>query len=185
MRARYCPQCGARLRRSTAAGGAPCSRCGRTFWNNPAPAASVLILCGHTVLLARRAFAPLRGYWDAIGGFVQPGETAEQGARREIREELGVDVVLDRFVGALPDVYGTRDQPTLNLYYAGHLAHRDAVLHPTDDITEVRWFPLDALPRRIAFPSSRRALRLLRPRRRGQRQRRAASPPHPRRRGGR
>ena len=54
------------------------------------PAASVAIFDADTVLLIRRAFAPLAGVWTLPGGRAEPGESAETCARREIEEELGL-----------------------------------------------------------------------------------------------
>lgn len=165
----FCIKCAARLRPRGRLGTRECPRCGWVYWNNPSPTASVLILEGRRVLLARRAVAPLRGYWDVVGGFVEPGETADQAARREVREELGVDVRLERLLGILPGVYGPEKKPTLNIYYVGRLGKDAANVRPADDVESVAWFPLTDLPQRIAFKNNRAALRLLRalPRRGG------------------
>ncbi len=165
MVARFCLRCAARLL-STASRTQSCPRCGWQFFNNPAPTASVLIVRGREVLLARRAIAPYKGYWDPISGFVKPGETPEQAVRREAREELGLRVVLDRLLGIFADVYGSRDMPTLNVYYVGHLANPRGQLRPAADVAEVAWFSIDRLPPQIAFQNNRDALRLLRRKRR-------------------
>jgi len=55
-------------------------------------AASVALIDRDRVLLVRRARAPWHGMWSLPGGRVEPGETAEQCATREIREELGLSV---------------------------------------------------------------------------------------------
>ncbi len=113
------------------------------------------------MLLARRAVPPRRGCWDVLGGFIEAGETAEQAVRREVREELGAGVVLDRLLAIIPGVYGPDRTPTLNIYYVGRLRGRPEDLRPNDDVAAAAWFPLTRLPRTIAFASNRRALRLL------------------------
>src|SRR2546426_5623336 len=99
----FCIRCGARLRRVREEGRARrvggCPRCGWIDWNNPAPTASVLVLCRGRVLLVRRAFAPARGAWDVPGGFIEAGGMAAQAARRELREEAGIAVRLERVLG--------------------------------------------------------------------------------------
>jgi 8-oxo-dGTP diphosphatase len=166
----YCIRCGRRLARARERGQAVsrCPACGWTDWINPAPTASVLILrrdggSGRAVLLVRRAVAPARGAWDVPGGFIERGETAEAAAVREVREELGVDVRLERFVGIFPDTYalGGERRSSLNIYYVARLRRPTAPIRPADDVSGFRWFPLARLPRRLAFKNNRQALRAL------------------------
>lgn len=161
----YCIRCGRRLRKSRERGRvvSRCRSCGWTDWINPAPTASVLILRGSSVLLVRRAFPPARGAWDAPGGFIERGETPEQAAVRETREELGVTILIERLVGIFPDTYayGGERQPSLNIYYAARLRARAAAVRPADDVSGFGWFALDRLPRRLAFKNNRQALRAL------------------------
>ena len=98
------------------------------------------------MLLARRAVAPLRGYWDVVGGFVEPGETADHAARREVREELGVDVRLERLLGILPGVYGPEKKATLNIYYVGQLVLLRHVRMRRDDWRPNPWLKSTRLP---------------------------------------
>src|SRR5262245_51278041 len=54
------------------------------------PAVSVALVCGDRVLLVRRGRAPSLGLYAFPGGRIEPGETAEQAARRELFEETGL-----------------------------------------------------------------------------------------------
>ena len=63
---------------------------------NPIPAASIAVFRDGKVLLARRARPPL---WSLPGGRIEPGETAEQAALRELREEVGVEAEIVAPVG--------------------------------------------------------------------------------------
>jgi 8-oxo-dGTP diphosphatase len=160
----FCIRCGARLRRIRGKHRRVprCPRCGWIDWFNPAPTISVLILQRARVLLVRRAVAPARGAWDVPGGFIERGETAERAARREVREELGVRVRIGPFLGTFPDTYGAERIPSLNIYYLGGLARNGAALRAGDDASEFRWFPLDRVPRRMAFKNNRQAVLALR-----------------------
>jgi ADP-ribose pyrophosphatase YjhB (NUDIX family) len=160
----FCVRCGTRLRRVRERDRRVpgCPRCGWIDWFNPAPTVSVLIQRGGRVLLVRRAFVPARGAWDVPGGFIDRGETAERAARREMREELGVDVRIGRFLGTFSDTYGPDRLPSLNLYYLGRLARDGATVRASDDASECRWFPLDRTPRRMAFKNNRDAVLALR-----------------------
>jgi len=165
VRRNFCFRCAKRLRRVLEAGKTrpvlKCPRCGWIHWNNPAPAASVLVLRRGRVLLVRRALAPSRGLWDVPGGFVEPGETGEQAARREAREELGIAVRLERVVGIYPGVYGVEKRPSLNVYYLARMRGDGSAVRAGDDAAAFAWFPLRALPRRMAFKNNREALRQL------------------------
>jgi len=91
-----------------------------------------------------------------IGGFLQYGEDPEEGLRREVREELGVDCTVGDFVAAEVDTYGPEGIALLNLYFRVTLSSGDCIAQ--DDVTELRWFPLNAPPENLAFESDRRSL---------------------------
>ena len=98
------------------------------------------------LLLARRAHEPDKGQWDTLGGFLDEEEHPEDGLRREVREEAGVEIEVGDFVGAYPDRYGGGDDApiALNLVYEVTIA--GGRLAPADDVSEVRWFTPDSLP---------------------------------------
>lgn len=97
---RFCPVCAAGLAKITAAedGGDKtrlrCAACGFTHWNNPTPVLAAVIECvdrDGQVLLARNAAWPGR-FFGLITGFMEAGETPEEGIRREVAEETALEV---------------------------------------------------------------------------------------------
>ena len=103
---------------------------------------------GH-VLLQKRADV---GFWELPGGKVDPGETVEQGAVREVLEETNLQVEVVRFVGVYSD-------PALNCimrYPDGSLVHYVTLLFEcrrlsgelriSDESTDIGYFPTDDLP---------------------------------------
>ena len=97
--ARFCPRCGATPQidfpRSLR-----CSNCGYAAFYNPKPVACAIPREPDGRLwLLRRGFDPSAGLWTFPGGFVDLGESVEQAARREAREELEIDVELTGLVG--------------------------------------------------------------------------------------
>lgn len=95
---RHCPRCAGPLAQITQAeDGGPkarlrCAACGFTHWNNPTPVLAGVLECtdqGGQILLARNAAWPGRMF-GLITGFMEAGETPEDGIRREIAEETAL-----------------------------------------------------------------------------------------------
>ncbi|TAN57391.1 NUDIX domain-containing protein [Patescibacteria group bacterium] len=158
MKYSFCPKCGDKLKSVNHENKTrlQCSACGFIFYQNAKPTASVLIENDKgEILLTRRAIEPLKGYWDTAGGFCEEDEHPEDAARREIKEELGVDVELTGLVGIFMDYYGDGGDWTINIHYSGRIKGGD--IKPADDIDGYEWFPLDSLPE-VAFESGQSAL---------------------------
>lgn len=159
----HCPRCRADLetRRIPAPDGPErrvCAVCGFIYWNNSRPTAGGVIEDeSGRVLLARRAIAPSLGLWDLPGGFLEPGEHPEDGARRELLEETGLEVELIGLLGFYMDQYG--DDPherTLNIFYRCRAVGGQA--QAADDVSELGWFAPDDLPEPLAFQNVYEAL---------------------------
>ncbi len=160
MTYRFCMACGGRLSRVRQEGRVRliCRRCGWIFYGNPIPAAVALVVRGGKVLLARRAAEPYGGTWDLPGGFLEAGETPEQGLAREIKEELGTRMRSARFLAFFTETYGPGGFPILAAVYRVRL-HPGRLRHGSD-VSQARWFSRRQLPyREIGFPSVRRALK--------------------------
>ncbi len=84
-----------------------CEQCGWTFFTNVAAAAAVFLRIGDKVLLVRRGREPSKGKLGIPGGFVDPGESAAQGACREVEEELRIKLTPDdlTYLTTAPNVY--------------------------------------------------------------------------------
>jgi NADH pyrophosphatase NudC (nudix superfamily) len=101
---KYCPHCAAPLATSAIDGieRLACGAgCGYVFWNNPVPVVAALVQYRGGVLLARNAAWP-PGKFSLITGFLERGESPEEGILREVREELGLDGSIARFIGYYP-----------------------------------------------------------------------------------
>ncbi|HEY8491411.1 MAG TPA: NUDIX hydrolase [Dehalococcoidia bacterium] len=161
---RFCPRCGAALaylRRPGDRRERPvCSGCGYVFYQHSRVAVGGLVERDGRVLLARRRYAPYRGWWDVPGGFLEEGEHPEDGIRRELREETGLTVRPVRLLAILMDraAYDGVTYYLLNLFYALEVVGGGEP-QPADDVTELRWFSRAELPDRVAFRSCREVVR--------------------------
>lgn len=150
MNYNYCPPCGGRLHRRFSEGRdrLVCEKCGYIFYQNPVPAVAVILLQNAQVLLVKRKFEPRAGEWSLPAGFIEWGEGPEETARRELKEETGLDVAVRGIYG----VYRGQERPDheiLLVVYRGEMM--GGKLQPGDDALEARWFALAALPENIAF----------------------------------
>ncbi len=113
---RFCPRCAQPLAVRTIGGHerGVCAGCGFTHWNNPAPVVAALVQVGDEILLARNAAWPPKTF-ALITGFLEAGETPEQGIVREIKEETDLDVEQTSLIG----VYDfTRKNELIIAYHA-------------------------------------------------------------------
>ncbi len=152
----HCPRCGGTLERRPAEGRRRlvCTACGFVFYENPAPAAGVIVLDGANLLWVQRRFDPRKGLWTLPAGFVEWDEHVEACAVRETKEETGLDVEIDRLFGAYMALDDPRTRVVLLLYAARVTGGR---LEPGDDAVDARFFPL-ADPPPIAFRAHQQAL---------------------------
>lgn len=93
MAYKYCYLCGGQVAAVSANGETHwrCPVCGQTFFDNPKPAAEIVLVTEkNTVVVVVRARDPHKGKFDLPGGFINSGETVEQGLERELVEELGL-----------------------------------------------------------------------------------------------
>jgi UDPglucose 6-dehydrogenase len=70
-----------------------------TIWMNPALAINVIVKEKSEILLVKRRLEPFKGLWSLPGGYVDYGETVENAAKREVKEECGLDIKPSRIIG--------------------------------------------------------------------------------------
>lgn len=124
-----------------------CAACGFVHYANPIPAVAALVRDHEgRLLLARRAEEPYAGLWDTPGGFLEEGEHPVDALVRELAEETGLTVAVGDLVGVFPDAYGEGPDAVeiVNLVWEASVVSGEPVA--ADDVSELRWFALDALP---------------------------------------
>lgn len=146
----FCPTCASPLSSRSIEGRLlrACSDCDFVFWNNPKPVASAIVECEHKVLMARRASRPLKDYWCLPGGYVDYGEEPHAAAIREMKEETGFVIQIERLVG----VYLIDNDPrgvNIDSIYAGRLVA--GAPRPNEEVSELAYFGAEELPELVAY----------------------------------
>jgi len=137
---RYCGRCGTRTRLRDEERAAECPSCGLVAYPRVSPAMMALVTRGNELLLARSArFAS--GMYSALAGFVEPGETIEDCVRREVREEVGVEIGAPVYFASQSWAFPHSLMIAFTAEYAGGEIALD-----DPEIEDARFFPLDALP---------------------------------------
>ncbi|MDP4206629.1 MAG: NUDIX domain-containing protein, partial [Bacteroidota bacterium] len=102
----YCPFCGAKDLESRDVNYFYCNSCHKEYFTNTAAAVAAIITDNQgRILFTRRAHDPFKGMLDLPGGFVDAGETAEEALFREIREELGSEIIEFSYFCSFPNEY--------------------------------------------------------------------------------
>lgn len=126
-----------------------CAACERTTFRNPAPVAVALVPVDHGLLVVQRAINPGRGQWALPGGFLDVGETWQEGAARELREETGL--ALDPASAEIVSVQSTPGGRHVLLFTRLQAVSR-AQLPAFAGNAEVSAIDVIDAPRELAFP---------------------------------
>ena len=144
----YCPVCGSKHFEINNFKSKKCRECGFTYYANPCSATAAFIVRevekgNKELLVVRRAKEPAKGTLDLPGGFCDMGETVEEGMRREIKEETGLDVTEMQYLFSSPNVYmySGMGVHTLDMDYLAEVSG-DVEVHAADDAAECLWIPI-------------------------------------------
>ncbi len=156
---KFCSECGSTVTTAVPAGdNRPrhvCTACGTIHYQNPKIVTGCIPVWEDQVLLCRRAIEPRKGLWTLPAGFMENGESAQEGAARETLEEANARVRVEQ-------LYTTFNLPLISqvyLLFRGRLEDTD--FFPGEESLEVALFREDGIPwDELAFPVVRETLRL-------------------------
>ncbi len=126
-----------------------CDNCATIHYSNPKIVAGCLPIWEDKVLLCKRAIPPRYGFWNVPGGYLENGETVEEGARREVREEALTEVEIT----GLHAIFSIPQINQVYIHFLGRL--RQLQFGEGEESLEVRLFSEEEIPwPEIAFASS-------------------------------
>lgn len=120
-----------------------CNSCDFTYYHNIAAAVALIFTFEDKILFTVRNVAPDKGKLDLPGGFIDPDENAEAAVCREIKEELGIDIVPNQlnYVTTSPNKYLFKNVPyrTMDIFYECRLNSDVVKVAALDEISELIW----------------------------------------------
>jgi NAD+ diphosphatase len=137
---RCCSHCGAPTASISASWGKRCTACNYEHYPHIHPCAIILVKRGNELLLTRKAEWPA-GRYSLVAGFLDFGESLEECAIREVREETGIEICNIHYVGS-------QNWPFPAQLMAGFVADYAAgdICVDLHELEDARWFPIDTLP---------------------------------------
>lgn len=158
----HCPRCGKSDFSPNSERSNKCSYCDFVFYFNAASAVCALILNEKgQLLVTRRKHNPSEGMLDLPGGFVDLNESAEHALIRELKEELNLDIQIDKFLASFPNQYLFNEI----IYFTCDLAFICKAnfmndIKPNDDVSECLFIDPKNLDLDLfAFDSIRRVMK--------------------------
>ena len=126
-----------------------CSACGR--YNSRYSTTEVVIICKNEILLLKRSIDPQKDWWSLPGGYVNWNETLEEAAKREVKEETGINCNLDFFKIFSDPSRDPDGRQNIAHVYISKLERKPELVVDESENSEAKWFSLDKLPKNIAF----------------------------------
>jgi NAD+ diphosphatase len=137
---RFCGQCGSAMHLVNWELAVLCNRCGHRCYPRIAPCVLVGITRPGQILLARSS-RHKAGSFSILAGFVESAETLEQAAVREVKEEVGVDIINLNYIGSQPWPF----PHSLMIGFTADYQQGEIVCQP-NEIEEAAWFDFNNLP---------------------------------------
>jgi 8-oxo-dGTP diphosphatase len=156
---RFCSACGAALSRLGDGPHLACRACERVTYRNPAVGVAVVVMRDSRLLLGRRCRGRYAKRWCIPCGYVEWDEDIRDAARREMREETGLEVEPGQ-VYAVHSNFHDRSRQTVGVWFWGTVT--GGSLQAGDDLDAVRYFALDQIPE-LAFPTDAMVIRSITP----------------------
>ena len=118
----------------------------------PQVGVGVIITKGDQVLLMKRKGSHGDGTWSTAGGHLEFGESLEECAIREVREEVAVTIADITFRAITNDLFETEGKHYVTIWMEGRYVSGEPVMQAVNEISAVGWFSWNALPEPLFLP---------------------------------
>lgn len=118
----------------------------------PTTRVSVIIITDDKKILLVSHRKGNRSYWVLPGGRLEYGETFQECAVRELKEETGLDIECDELVFLSESIAPDRSRHIVNIYIKGHVTGGEMRLGDEPVLAGVDFFPMDELDKMTLFP---------------------------------
>ncbi|MBI2948613.1 MAG: NUDIX domain-containing protein [Verrucomicrobia bacterium] len=159
----FCSRCGGAKIQMRSPVEFECESCGFKHFANPTVAVAAIIANrAGEILLIRRAKDPGQGKLSVPGGFVDPGETGEEAVRREVFEEVNLQVDGFKYLASFPNEYRYQEviYPTLDVFFTAAVESFSMARARSEVQSVLSMAPARLEFGEVAFPSVEKALRL-------------------------
>lgn len=156
---RFCPRCGNQSLSILEQNGMACSRCDLKYFHNAAAAVACILVSPEGIVLVERTIEPSKGLLDLPGGFVNYNESLEDALRRELLEELNIEISTFRYLISIPNEYRYCDI-TYFTTDSIFLVEWDETFtpEPNDEIASIQFVKIEDVDmNKLAFSSTRKA----------------------------
>jgi 8-oxo-dGTP diphosphatase len=128
--------------------GSFCEFCKR--YNSRSITCDIIAVKENKIILIKRNLQPEKGKWALPGGYLDWDETAEECAKRELKEETGYNSEVEFFT-VISDPKRDSGKQNVAIVFSAKLFEKETVFDKNNEVSELKWFDLDKLPKKLAF----------------------------------
>jgi 8-oxo-dGTP diphosphatase len=120
--------------------------------NRPGVGVGVFIVKDHKFLMIKRQGAHGRGTWSVPGGWVEGGESFEQTCKREVKEEVNLNIDNIRFAAITNNIFKDENLHSITVWMIADLKSNELKIIEPEKIAAIEWRDFDSLPDPLFLP---------------------------------
>ena len=157
----FCPRCSSKNIEFCENKAVKCIDCDFVYFHNTSAAVASIIEKDKKILFCRRALDPSKGKLDLPGGFVDYNESLEQALKRELKEELNLEIKNIKYFASLPNIYEYKTVTyfPVDVFFISNISDDSKEISAADDVESFLWIDIKSINfDDIAFKSVRKII---------------------------